>query len=98
MTTPRVNFTPGSEYADDNRRCFGIASSIARTPGGRLWCGFTSGGNGEGQLNYGIVVRSDDDGDTWTPPAIVFDAHDEGMIRSDHVTVWTAPTGVAPLS
>ncbi len=92
MTTPRVNFTPGPEYADSNR-CFGIASSMACTPGGRLWCGFTSGGNGEGQLNYGVVVRSDDDGETWTPPAIVFDAHDEGMIRSDHVTTWTAPTG-----
>ena len=89
---PRVNFAPGPEYADANR-CFGIASSIARSPGGRLWCGFTSGGNGEGQLNYGIVVRSDDDGAIWTPPAIVFDAHDEGLIRSDHVTVWTAPTG-----
>jgi hypothetical protein len=43
-----VNFSPGPEYADANR-CFGIATSIARTPGGRLWCGFTSGGNGEGQ-------------------------------------------------
>ena len=44
---PQVNFAPGPKYADANRR-FGIASSIARAPGGRLWCGFTSGGKGEG--------------------------------------------------
>src|SRR5690554_3130715 len=76
---PRVDFDPGPEYADANR-CFGIASSIARTPGGRLCCGFTSGGEGEGHLNYGIVVFSDDDGHSWTPPAIVFDTDGEGPI------------------
>lgn len=89
---PRVIFAPGDEYADANR-CFGIASSMARTPGGRLWCGFTSGGEGEGHLNYGIVVTSDDDGASWSPPRIVFDTDGDGPIRSDHVTVWTTPAG-----
>lgn len=89
---PRVIFEPGAEYADANR-CFGIASSIARTPGGRLWCGFSSGGEGEGHLNYGIVVTSDDDGASWSPPRIVFDTDGDGPIRTDHVTVWTAPSG-----
>ncbi len=89
---PRVLFHPGPEYGDERRR-FGIAASIARSPGGRLWCGFTSGGEGEGHLNYGIVVTSDDDGLTWTPPRIVFDTDGDGPIRTDHVVVWTAPTG-----
>ena len=89
---PRVNFAPDSRYAD-SERIFGIASSVTRTPGGRLWCGFTSGGDGEGHLNYGIVVLSDDDGLTWSPPKIVFDTDGTGPIRSDHVVVWTAPTG-----
>lgn len=89
---PRVIFDPGPEYADENR-LFGIASSITRTPGGRLWVGFSSGGSEEGHENYGIVVTSDDDGRTWTPPRIVFDTDGEGPIRSDHVTVWTAPNG-----
>ncbi len=89
---PRINFEPGPEYADSNR-CFGIASSITRTPGGRLWCGFSSGGTGEGHENYCIVVKSDDNGETWTPPYIVFDTDGDGPIRTDHVTVWTAPNG-----
>ena len=89
---PRVIFEPGPEYADENRK-FGIASSITRTPGGRLWCGFSSGGTEEGHENYGVVVLSDDNGKTWSPPAIVFDTDGPGPIRSDHVTVWTAPTG-----
>lgn len=89
---PNVIFNPGPEYADVNRN-FGIASSITRTPGGRLYCGFTSGGTGEGVENYGIVVISDDDGLTWSPPYIVFDTDEEGPIRSDHVTVWTTPSG-----
>jgi sialidase-1 len=90
---PRVDFNPGPSYAD-NQRCFGIASSIARSPGGRLWCGFTSGGDGEGHGNYGIVVFSDDDGLSWTPPHIVFDTDGDGPIRTDHVNVWTSPSGV----
>ena len=89
---PRVDFAPGPRYADE-RRCFGICSSIARTPGGRLWCGFSSGGTGEGHLNYGLVVTSDDDGASWTSPRVVFDTDGEGPIRTDHVVAWTAPGG-----
>jgi predicted neuraminidase len=89
---PRVLFQPGPQYADENR-CFGYVSSIARTPGGRLWCGFTSGGEGEGNLNHGLVVYSDDDGRTWTPPHIVLAAEGVDHIRTDHIVVWTAPSG-----
>jgi len=89
---PRVIFDPGPEYSDENR-CFGIASSISRSPGGRLWCGWSSGGTGEGHENYCLLVTSDDDGLTWTPPAIVFDTDGDGPIRTDHLTVWTAPAG-----
>ena len=58
---PIVHRNPGPKYADAIRR-FGIVSSIARTPGGRLWCGFSSGGEMESQDNF--VVYSDDDGRT----------------------------------
>ena len=51
-----------------------------------------SGGDGEGLLNYGIVVLSDHDGMTLPPPAIVLDTDGNEPIRTDHVTVWTAPT------
>lgn len=89
---PRIVFQPGPQYADE-KRCFGYVSSIARTPGGRLWCGFTSGGEGEGNLNYGLLVFSDDDGCTWTPPHMALDTDGVEPIRTDHITVWTAPTG-----
>jgi hypothetical protein len=91
---PRIIFNPGPEYADENR-FFGIASSIARSPGGRLWCGWSSGGTQESQENYCIVVTSDDDGQSWTPPRIVIDAKTSKgkKIRTDHLTAWTAPTG-----
>lgn len=90
---PKVDPRPDARYADENR-CFAIASSITRTPGGRLWCGFSSGGAGEGHLNYGIVVISDDDGRTWSPPVMALDTDGDGPIRTDHITFWTAPDGV----
>lgn len=89
---PRVDFNPGPAYANSNRH-FGIASSIARTPGGRLVCGFCSGGTEECHLNYDIIIFSQDDGNTWSPPAIVLDTDGDGPIRSDHPTLWTAPNG-----
>lgn len=89
---PSVNFAPGPEY-DDSNRYFGICSSIVKTPGGRLWCGFSSGGLGESQFNYGVIVTSDDDGRTWSKPRIVFDTDGDGPIRSDHVVTWVSPTG-----
>ena len=89
---PLVHRNPGPEYADANRR-FGIASSIARTPGGRLWCGFSSGGERESQDNFGVVVYSDDDGRTWSQPFLILDQDGPGGIRTDHVTVWTDPNG-----
>jgi hypothetical protein len=45
-------------------------------------------------LNYGMVVFSDDDGESWTSPKLVIDTDGEGPIRTDHVVVWTAPDGV----
>ena len=89
---PIVHFDPGPEYADANRR-FGIASSITRTPGGRLWCGFSSGGEKESQDNFGVVVTSDDDGVTWSKPYLVIDQDGPGGIRCDHVTAWSDPSG-----
>ncbi len=89
---PVVIFHPGPEYSAAYQN-FGIAPSIASTPGGRLYCGFTTGGVGEGTDNFGVVMTSDDDGITWSPPYLVFDTDEEGPVRNDHVTVWTSPTG-----
>ena len=90
---PRVDVTPGQQYADENRR-FANVTTVTRTRGGRLWSGFSGGGVGEGHLNYGMLVFSDDDGESWTSPQLVIDTDGEGPIRTDHVVVWTAPDGV----
>ena len=90
---PKVNTQPDARYDDANRR-FANVTTITKTPGGRLWCGFSGGGDGEGHLNYGMVVFSDDDGATWTSPQLVIDTDGEGPIRTDHTVVWTTPDGV----
>ncbi len=90
---PKINVKPGSHYSDENRR-FANVTTVTKTPGGRLWAGFSGGGDGEGHLNYGMVVFSDDDGETWTSPQLVIDTDGDGPIRTDHVVVWTAPDGV----
>ncbi|MFP4029576.1 MAG: sialidase family protein [Candidatus Brocadiia bacterium] len=90
---PKIITEPGPKYQDANRR-FANVTTITKTPGGRLWCGFSGGGDGEGHLNYGMVVFSDDDGESWTSPQLVVDTDGEGPIRTDHMVVWTAPDGV----
>lgn len=87
---PFVNFNPGPEYSNDNRY-FGICSSITKSPGGRLWCSFVSGGVREGRFNYGLVVTSEDDGHTWSSPRIAFDTPGPDRMRSDHVVCWMSP-------
>ncbi len=90
---PEVDVNPGPQYADENR-CFTNVTTITRTPGGRLWSGFSGGGDGEGHLNYGMVVFSDDDGESWTDPQLVIDTDGNGPVRTDHIVVWTSPDGV----
>jgi predicted neuraminidase len=90
LQTPKLVFAPvGLEYADRQRVWQGIPS-IARTSRGTLWVTFYGGGKREGKGNYVIVVRSDDDGITWSNPQIVI-THESAEVRTFDPCIWIDP-------
>jgi hypothetical protein len=84
------NLAPGADYADDKRVFQGIPG-IERTPAGRLWATWYSGGQGESSLNYIVLVTSGDDGATWSGPVLVIDP--PGHVRACDPNVWLDPCG-----
>ena len=85
-----VNVNPGETYARKNRQWQGIPG-IERTPGGRFWRCFFSGGNDEGPDNYVAVEISDDNGETWSEPIAVVDP--QGDVRAFDPCLWRTPDG-----
>jgi len=81
---------PGDKYAARNRRWQGIPS-IERAANGRLWATWYSGGKGEDNDNYVLLVASDDDGRTWSDPVAVIDP--PGMVRAWDPCLWHDPAG-----
>ncbi len=84
-----INTAPRSEYASSNRTWQGIPG-IERSPDGRLWAVWYSGGKGEDHENYVVLVTSDDDGDTWSSPRFVVDPPDH--VRAFDSCLWHDPT------
>lgn len=83
-----VNFMPGPAYGDDARYWQGIAG-IERSPAGRLWATWYSGGVTEGTENFVLLTTSADDGNTWSPPCLVIDP--PGPIRAFDPVLWIDP-------
>ena len=81
---------PGETYRARSRRWQGIPS-IERAANGRLWATWFSGGKGEGNENYVLLVTSGDDGRTWGDPTAVVDP--PGMVRAFDPCLWHDPTG-----
>ena len=76
LTPPVLDPMPGPRYSPRLRVWQGIPS-IERTARGRLWATWYGGPIIEGQRgegNYAVLVTSDDDGRTWSPPVAVYDA------------------------
>ncbi len=92
LKSPKILCPLPAEYADDQRTFQGIPS-ITQSPGGRLWANWYTGGPGEGHLNYVLLARSDDGGETWTPPLMAIDPDGPGPIRAYDPAMWTDPTG-----
>ncbi len=70
LQPPAINTDPGPQYADEARD-MNMVIGMDRTPGGRLWAAWVSGGDSE--LAYFVLATSDDGGDTWSKPRLVID-------------------------
>ncbi|MDA1315798.1 MAG: sialidase family protein [Acidobacteria bacterium] len=90
LEPPPIVTQPGAEYADANRPWQGIPG-IERSSGGRLWATWYSGGTGEGPVNYVVLAHSEDNGETWSGPALVVDPTDP--VRAYDPAIWTDPRG-----
>lgn len=96
MVPPDIYLEPSDPgFADENRIWQGIPS-IERTKKGRLWSAFYGGGRREGKGNYIMVVKSDDNGLTWTKPVLVV-KHSREEIRNFDPCLWIDPLGALRL-
>ncbi|MCL5999004.1 MAG: glycoside hydrolase [Chloroflexi bacterium] len=83
--------SPGPEYADD-QRCWQGIPGIERSPGGRLWATWYSGGAGEGPGNYVVLVTSAGVAQTWSGPQLVAQ-HPNPACRCYDPCPWCDPHG-----
>ncbi len=98
LIPPVINTHPLPAY-DYDTLDYGMTIGIERTPGGRLWACWVAGE--DGPKAFFVVNRSDDDGETWTPPCLVIDAQAPDRIPLPRSTLvgnfWTAPDGALHL-
>jgi hypothetical protein len=93
LIPPVLNTSPLPEY-DYDQLDYGMVIGSARTPGGRLWSCWVAGE--DGPEAFFVLNCSDDNGETWSNPRLVIDAHSDRlpMPRSTLVgNLWTDPTG-----
>lgn len=89
-----VNTDPDPEIYAVSRRMWQGCPTIARTAGGRLFAGWYSGGSGEPSLyNYNLLICSDDDGMTWSPPVLTVDSLPESSLQALDIQLWIDPAG-----
>lgn len=93
LVPPLVNTFPLPEY-DYDQLDYGMTIGIERTPGGRLWACWVAGGDSPDA--FFVLASSDDDGETWSSPRVVIDAHQDGLGAKRSILVgnlWTDPRG-----
>lgn len=93
LVPPKLNTSPLPDY-DYDRLDYGMTIGMERTPGGRLWACWVAGG--DSPKAFFVLATSDDDGETWSPPRLVVDAHDKNLPAERSVLVgnlWTDPRG-----
>ncbi len=90
LVAPIISTQPGGAYAARNRLWQGIPG-IERAANGRLWVLWYSGGTGEGNDNYVVLITSGDDGRTWSEPKLAIDI--PGPVRAFDPCLWHDPTG-----
>ncbi len=94
LIPPTLNTDPLPKY-DYDRLDYGMTIGIARAPGGRLWACWVAGE--DGPKAFFVLNRSDDDGETWSKPCLVIDAHAPDSLPMPRSTLvgnlWTDPNG-----
>jgi predicted neuraminidase len=88
METVLINTTPEARYGISERGFQGIPG-IERTPQGRLWATWYSGGVTEGPTNFVLLATSGDDGESWSEPIAVVDP--PGNVRAYDPVLWMDP-------
>ena len=93
LVPPKLNISPLPQY-DYDRLDYGMTIGIERTPKGRLWACWVAGG--DSPKAFFVLATSDDDGETWSKPRLVVDAHSKTLPMDRSVLVgnlWTDPLG-----
>ena len=93
LVPPILNTSPLPEY-DYDKLDYGMTIGIERTQSGRLWACWVAGG--DSPKAFFVLATSDDDGETWSKPRLVVDAHDKSLPAERSVLVgnlWTDPLG-----
>lgn len=93
LVPPKLNTQPLPEY-DYDKLDYGMTIGIERTPGGRLWACWVAGG--DSPKAFFVLATSDDEGETWSKPRLVVDAHSKDLPAERSVLVgnlWTDPLG-----
>ena len=91
---PRLLYRPRDERYAERDKCFRGCSTVAVSPGGRIFLGWYSGGTKEPHIdNYNLIVYSDDGGRSWTAPYLVIPGSRELGIHALDIQLWTSPTG-----
>jgi predicted neuraminidase len=93
LIPPKLNTSPLPQY-DYDRLDYGMTIGIDRTPKGRLWACWVAGG--DSPKAFFVLATSDDNGETWSKPRLVVDAHSPNLPMDRSVLVgnlWTDPLG-----
>lgn len=93
LVPPTLNTNPLPAYGYD-RLDYGMTIGIERTPRGRLWACWVAGG--DSPKAFFVLATSDNDGEHWSNPRLVIDAHSKDLPRDRSILVgnlWTDPLG-----
>lgn len=93
LIPPKLNTSPLPDY-DYDRLDYGMTIGMERTPKGRLWACWVAGG--DSPEAFFVLATSDDDGESWSKPRLVVDAHSKTLPMDRSVLVgnlWTDPLG-----
>jgi sialidase-1 len=93
LVPPKLNTNPLPKY-DYDKLDYGMTIGIDRTPKGRIWACWVAGG--DSPKAFFVLATSDDDGNSWSKPRLVVDAHSPTLPRERSTLVgnlWTDPTG-----